>query len=283
MTTTRFVLSLIILFCTVNISSAQTITSAQNGAWDQTSTWVGGVVPVAGNDATINHAVTATANAAAQSVTVNAAGSLTVDSGVTLTLDGASSTEGFDNKGTTTNNGTIIITNSTSTSGALANSGTLDNNAGGVINADGSGGREVNVFGASAVFNNAGTLNVCATVSSTWEAVFLYNSGTINNTGIMNVDNSPSTYVYLASPSAFNNDGTLTLGLNTGTNAHRGVYVAGTFTNQTNGILNVDNSNSEAFYVSTTAGSTLINQGTSLMYSNHSCERSNGCVLSEYC
>lgn len=68
----------------------QTITSAQAGAWNQTATWTGGVIPTAANSTaiTVQHNVNIPASytATVDQVTVNVGNTLTVDASGTLDL-----------------------------------------------------------------------------------------------------------------------------------------------------------------------------------------------------
>src|SRR5687767_9241086 len=72
------------------ISLGQDIVSAQNGAWNAASTWVGGVVPNSGNSntITINHSVTVPNgfSVTIEGTTVSPAAVLTVASGGTLDI-----------------------------------------------------------------------------------------------------------------------------------------------------------------------------------------------------
>ncbi|MDR2684564.1 MAG: hypothetical protein LBB53_04190, partial [Prevotellaceae bacterium] len=66
-----------VIFMSANAFGQNTVTSAQNGDWTQTSTWQGGTVPTASDDVIINH-----------NVRINATGlacaNLTVNTGATL-------------------------------------------------------------------------------------------------------------------------------------------------------------------------------------------------------
>lgn len=82
------------LFSSLEIS-ATTITSASSGNWFNTSTWTGGVIPMAGDDVIIasGHVVTVDAAAACLTLTIGAAPltastSVTVNTGITLTVSG---------------------------------------------------------------------------------------------------------------------------------------------------------------------------------------------------
>jgi hypothetical protein len=99
--------------------NGQTITSAQTGAWDQTSTWVGGVVPGPANDVVLAATHTVTFNVS--TVTVN---SLTINSGGTFIINASTTfrvTQNVSNSGTINNNSAGGIR----MNGSLNNSGTI--------------------------------------------------------------------------------------------------------------------------------------------------------------
>ena len=101
------------------ISGTSGITSFQNGDWNTTTTWVGGIVPPANSTVILNHAVTAAAsilqqtnilisNGASlyltQAYTNPSGGTLTVASGGTLAMAAT-----YTNSGTTNINGTFQL------------------------------------------------------------------------------------------------------------------------------------------------------------------------------
>src|SRR5436190_8996507 len=110
-----------ILFAVIcsSVVCAETITSAQSGNWEDANTWVGGVVPAAGDDVVIAspHTVGGSPAGAAHDVTVNAGATLSPLSQLTVT-------------GTLTVNGTFVPV------GATLNN--LVVGAGGSINLNGS-------------------------------------------------------------------------------------------------------------------------------------------------
>lgn len=114
------VVGLILFF--FNPLSAQTITSATSGPWDQTTTWVGGVVPTSSNSTLVQiastHAVSIPAgyNATAVSVTLAPVGattcSLTIASTGSLSFTGTLTLgSGVPTRGKVTVNGTLIVEN----------------------------------------------------------------------------------------------------------------------------------------------------------------------------
>ncbi len=104
-------LTLLVWIVCPNFSHAQT--TVATGAWNNTATWSGGVVPTAGQSVTVNHAVTLNYNSPTyNNVTVNAPlGSITIIAlaGATLNYSGNITVSGI-----LTNNGGILLT---STSG----------------------------------------------------------------------------------------------------------------------------------------------------------------------
>ncbi|MBS4042388.1 MAG: hypothetical protein KGZ59_01050, partial [Chitinophagaceae bacterium] len=139
-----------------NITTGSSITSFQTGAWENTSTWVGGVVPTSSSDVTIaaTHVVTISSTAAtAASLAVNATGQLDI-TGSTLAV------------GTTiTNSGTININGGTTTvTGAsttgVSNTGTF-NISSGTFNVSSDGANNRRFTSATGALNvTGGTLNV---------------------------------------------------------------------------------------------------------------------------
>ncbi len=87
-------LCLILLAFTGHVCAVP-IVSAGSGNWNNTSTWIGGVVPSAGDDVTISngHTITITTNASCSSVTIGAipftsSSNLTLNAGISLTVSG---------------------------------------------------------------------------------------------------------------------------------------------------------------------------------------------------
>jgi hypothetical protein len=110
------------------------VTSVQSGAWENTSTWSGGVVPACGNNVVVlnTHNVTVSAGTGSVSVT-----GLTVNAGGTLTISGGGLTVGCSNNNNTlTNNGTLSISGGTLTVNGNINSSsgsTFSQTAGSII------------------------------------------------------------------------------------------------------------------------------------------------------
>ncbi|HDZ77232.1 MAG TPA: hypothetical protein ENH41_04020, partial [Candidatus Omnitrophica bacterium] len=75
------------LFLTSSVEAAD-ISDAQTGDWNVTTTWTGGVVPVAGDNVTIDTGtVTLTADAACADITIGSGGTLDASS-YTITVSG---------------------------------------------------------------------------------------------------------------------------------------------------------------------------------------------------
>lgn len=112
--------------------NGQTITSAQSGNWDQTSTWMGGVVPGSSNDVVIAATHTVTFNVA--SATVN---SMNVNNGAVFTIGPSNTlrlTQNVSNSGTINVNGNAGIR----MSGSLNNSGTMTGGVNSILGVGGS-------------------------------------------------------------------------------------------------------------------------------------------------
>lgn len=120
----------------LGISSTEIpIVSAQSGPWEDPATWVGGVVPVCGNNTIIANTHTVVVNAAAANT-----GNLLINAGGVLTVSGNVLTIGCtNNNNTLTNSGTLNISAGTiNMNGNLVNaSGSTFNQTGGTINVDG--------------------------------------------------------------------------------------------------------------------------------------------------
>ena len=93
----RKILLLILSFCSTLAVAQSTITSAQTGNWDATSTWVGGSIPSNGDNIVVDDGHDVTLNASGvsiNSVTIDAGASLIVDNALTITGGANSSIQG---------------------------------------------------------------------------------------------------------------------------------------------------------------------------------------------
>ena len=102
----KFILFTMCLFLSFNAYSQ--ITSAQNGNWNDTATWVGGSVPGASDAVVIAHDVSCASAQSALSLTVNSTKTLTVTKDGQLTVENAVS-----------NSGTILVVSDENESGSL--------------------------------------------------------------------------------------------------------------------------------------------------------------------
>ncbi|QOG03322.1 autotransporter-associated beta strand repeat-containing protein [Flavobacterium sp. MDT1-60] len=189
------------MFFVVSFANAATRTASSSGAWSSTSTWVGGILPVAGDDVVINSGVIVTLDLTTPtllSVTVNAA---TANNGITfnsnsvlnisgaLTVNSVSATTGSITSTVAVgagilNAGSISISGNTNTnrsSTVSVSSGTIN-----VTNITFSG----TIAQARLTFTGSGTLNIAGDLG----AGGTFTAGTtstvnFNNAGAQNIRN----------------------------------------------------------------------------------------------
>jgi autotransporter-associated beta strand protein len=148
-----------VLITSFNFTWSQTtITSAANGNWSNTATWVGGVVPVSGDNVIIasDHTVTLTAN------TDIGAGNLTVT-------------------------GTVALAGFNLTAGSLAGAGNIGTSTGTPLVTVGSNGSNTTYSGiysgtgARLTKEGSGTLTISGT--NTYRGATIINAGTLQISG----------------------------------------------------------------------------------------------------
>jgi len=177
MKASRLFLLLAVLLFTAQLNNAQ-IVSAGDGGWNQTATWVGGVVPGAADNVVIDHVVTLDiANAMCNNLTINnklrfaidgtvsgitVDGNITVNSGGLLRVESLSSAAPF-------------VEHTLNLKGDLTNNGTLDFRGG----SNGSGTSNGVLVTFEGTTNSMISLSNTAYSSSSEE----FNSITINKTG----------------------------------------------------------------------------------------------------
>ncbi|MES2776942.1 MAG: hypothetical protein V4722_22385 [Bacteroidota bacterium] len=245
---TSFFQRLLLLSITLMLGTAKQLygqtnwTGAVSTAWNTAGNWSAGV-PDAADDVTIgnvtNDPVISVANAVAKSVTVQTSGLLTISAAGSLTINGAT-TQGFLNRGTVQNNGTINIGN-TSAVGTygLNNETTFNNNIDAQLN--------INRSGSSALYNtsgnltNAGTISIGALASAGTNGISLVAGSITNNSDAQIFVDRATTYAILSNNGSFNNAGFIDIGsLAGGGDMVYGIGFGASFTNTNSGQINID-------------------------------------------
>src|SRR5712671_1102654 len=204
-------------------ATGATITSAQTGSWSTTTTWVGGVVPVAADSVIIaaGHTVTLNANKTITGVTINASGILATSTftfGVSgnlvvngtlsgtgvVTLSGAATN--IDGTGSITNTAnltitaahTILSTANLSFAGTFAITGAITVTNNGTVTISAAGGITGSAAGSTWTQGTTGTLNVSGPVLSTGTLTASASGNTINYNGAAQTVKATATYHHLS-------------------------------------------------------------------------------------
>jgi hypothetical protein len=209
-----------------------------SGNWNDPTNWSTGLVPLPGDDVTINRAVPVTVTIDAATLPVN---SLTVANGEMLAMNSGSLST---TNGMTVNSGGEFDFSG----GTLSGSDTLTFNgtanwSGGTMSGSGSGltvAGSLNLTGSGSTFLS-GTLNNTGTMTqpnpSSYTILYFNSGAVLNNSGLFDIqENGYSMYPNGGSNSAFNNTGTLQ---KSGPAAAGVAYIYIPVNNAANGIINV--------------------------------------------
>ncbi|MFA6407513.1 MAG: dockerin type I domain-containing protein [Candidatus Paceibacterota bacterium] len=174
-----------------NLVLAAPRTASVSGNWDNTATWGGLSVPVAGDSVTINSGITVTVTTDAACSTVafttgtsGTTASITLNSGVLLAVSGnvtiqRPGSNNFNNitvgAGTLTIGGTLTLSGTTGTRTSILNISTGTVTVTGNITSAGTA--------SQIIFSGAGTLNAGGTFLSGTRGTLTPSTGTINYTG----------------------------------------------------------------------------------------------------
>ena len=185
---------------TESTANALARTASVSGNWNNTATWGGSSVPVAGDTVTINSGITVTVTAAAActSITFPAGNNTTINinSGISLTVSGAVSLPRPNNSRTNLINvgagtfsaGSVVLSGSTGTRYSQINITTGNVTVTGNITSAG--------VASQIVFSGAGTLNAGGTFMSGTAGMFTASAGTVNFNAGGNQTIAPFAYTF---------------------------------------------------------------------------------------
>ncbi|MEO1258928.1 MAG: HYR domain-containing protein [Bacteroidota bacterium] len=234
-------------------STTRTWTGLIDTDWNTACNWTPNCIPTANDDVIIPDVVndpliTNTVVALAKSVEIQSNALLTINNGGGLTIDNSSSS-GMEIKGTCNNDGTINIGQNGGPDnikfyGIDMHNGSLSNTANGQINIDNTGAGGIDVFSSNLL--NLG--NIALGQNGSADNIGGYGiqlGGTLdNNGGNITLDNIEFSALNSTSGANYQNNGTINIGQNGGAAniSENGIqHQKGSFTNQTNGIINIDN------------------------------------------
>lgn len=197
-------LCIILLVFTGNMYAAP-VTSASSGDWNNPATWIGGVVPVAGDIVTIanGHTITVTANASCATLIIgndilNQSSTLTINTGISLIISGniniAAPLSGTTDNTLDVNAGNISCS-SLLTSNSLNNSRRCIVSIGtGTLTCAGSFLMANNTSRNKLAFSGAGLLQIAQNSSTLADAQFTASTGTIEYNGTIGQAILPLSY-----------------------------------------------------------------------------------------
>lgn len=267
-------LLVVFLLLTASFVDAATRTSTSTGGnWNSTATWVGGVVPAAGDSAIIattgTNMVTLSANASITNVTVNLGATLNV--GIrTLTVSGfftnngaITGTSGRINTttGASTNNGSITLTSGrlTLTTGSLTNNGSISMTSGYLSQ---STGNIINTATGTISFSGIGTITFATGnfINSNTSASVNFGSSPITITGTA-ASQSIGGFITTGNVSMTKASGTATF---TG-NVNGGNLTINSSTAPNTGVLNLGTGLTHSFIGTWTRTRGTLNGGSSVL------------------
>ncbi len=230
-------------------STIRTWTGNVDSNWETACNWSPSCVPSFANsiiipDVANRPQINGAANANRVFVEENA--QLTINSGGSLSIEN-SSNDGLEVDGMVVNDGIISIGQNGSNinhAGISISMGSLTNNSTGVINIDNTGryGMEI---GGDASLDNFGTISIGQNGGSTniaYDGIWV--SGTLDNSGVLNIDNTGENGLRGIASSIFHNTGTINIGQNGGAaniDSDGLNFVNNQFYNQVGGNINIDN------------------------------------------
>ncbi|MCF0073053.1 choice-of-anchor D domain-containing protein [Dyadobacter sp. CY261] len=246
------------------LTNQTTWTGNENSDWNNAANWSPGIPgilteAIIPNVSTHDPVIGNGQSMVAYAVRVEAESSLSIDPGGTLTINGSSTyaapfdfTAGFNNKGTVSNSGQLILgSNKGVGSYAIINQGIFNNLAGAEIRIDST--LDTGLYNASGTFTNHADIAIGANspvgLHGIWnDAVFNNNTGgniSIDRSSakalVNNLDETKSIHA------TFTNAAAITIGAAAGAGSH-GIYNSGTFDNSAGGDIRVDNTTNTAIY-----------------------------------